>query len=100
MFVSNLLLELDRTISLIIIFMYIYNMVKEAVITTNTVKGIIETTPLIITSSFRKNIGLGGIPANPIIDKTDANFVKVKELWLVLFWVINKLKIRVNFINL
>lgn len=80
--------------------MYMYNITKEAVIVNSKIKGIVEITPFIITSSFKKNIGLGGIPANPIIDSTDTNFVIINELWLVLFWIASRLKIRVNFINL
>ena len=95
-----LLLDLDKTIKLIIVFIYIYNIVKEAVITTNEVIGIEDLIPFIITSNFKKNIGLGGIPANPMIDKTDISFNNTKELYLILFWTPSKLKIRVDFMSL
>ena len=80
-----LLLDLDKTIKLIIVFIYMYSIVKEAVITTNVVIGIEDLIPFIITSNFKKNIGLGGIPASPMIDITDTSFNNTKELYLILF---------------
>ena len=80
MLVNNiLLLELDSVISLITVFMYINNITKEAVINNKEIS-IVEITPFIIISSFKKNKGLGGIPANPITESTNTNFAKVKEL--------------------
>ena len=101
MLISDILQsDVDNIISLIIVFIYIYNIMREHIITTNIVKGIMIDAPFINTSNFMKNIGLGGIPANPIIDITDTSFNTASEPYLILFWIANKLMISVSLIVL